>query len=210
MIQEKYTLKRRNKFLFAVIFVLSVYSCKSQEKENPKTLGSSNFDIEKITFHENIDTLFGASKYYKTSIKDIDSDIAYNYIISKKQNENIKVSLGNTDISSYKYDFKVSKNNEIIGVSTSFVLKENIKDKIINDIDNQYKTFKVNLNQLYDNPSVYRWETSDKIIQFAYSSFEKDHIYNISIVNKKFDCNRFPLEKVFVGEDICLKKYQKK
>ncbi|MEY8758273.1 hypothetical protein [Chryseobacterium tongliaoense] len=210
MIQEKYTLKRRNKFLFAIIFVLSVYSCKSQEKENPKTLGSSNFDIEKITFHENTDTLFGANKYYKTSIKDSDSDIAYNYIISKKQNENIKVSLGNTDISSYKYDFKVSKNNEIIGVSTSFVLKENIKDKIINDIDNQYKTFKVNINQLYDNPSVYRWETPDKIIQFAYSSFEKDHIYNISIVNKKFDCNRFPLEKVFVGEDICLKKYQKK
>ncbi|EJL74649.1 hypothetical protein [Chryseobacterium populi] len=210
MIQEKYTLKRRNKFLFAVIFVLSVYSCKSQEKENPKTLGSSNFDIEKITFHENIDTLFGTNKYYKTSIKDSDSDISYNYIISKKQNENIRVSLGNTDISSYKYDFKVSKNNEIIGVSTSFVLKENIKDKIINDIDRQYKTFKVNINQLYDNPSVYRWETPDKIIQFAYSSFEKDNIYTISIVNKKFDCSRFPLEKVFVGEDICLKKYQKK
>lgn len=211
MIQEKYILKKKSKFLFAILFVLSVYSCKSQEKENPTTLGTTNFDIEKITFKEDINTLFGKNKYYKTSIKDDNaSDIAYNFIVSKKENQGIKVSLGNIDISKYKYDFKVSKDNKIIGISTSFVSKENIKDKIIQNIDNQFKSYKVNINQLYENPTVYRWETQEKIIQFTYSSFEGDNVYNISIVNKNFSCDKFPLEKVFVGEDICLKNYTKK
>ncbi|SDQ42517.1 hypothetical protein SAMN05421664_1560 [Chryseobacterium soldanellicola] len=211
MIQEKYILKKKSKFLFAILFVLSIYSCKSQEKENPKTLGSTNFDIQNITFKEDVNTLFGKNKYYKTSIKDDNSsDIAYNYIVSKKENQGIKVSLGNIDISKYKYDFKISKDNKMIGISTSFVSKEDIKDKIIQNIDNQFKNYKVNINQLYENPTVYRWEAPEKIIQFTYSSFEGDNVYNISIVNKNFSCDKFPLEKVFVGEDICLKNYTKK
>lgn len=211
MTQEKYILMKRSKFLFAIIFVLCVYSCKSQKKENPKTLGSTNFDIEKISFKENITTLFGKNKYYKTSIKDSNaSDIAYNYIVSKKEHQNIRISLGNIDLSTYKYDFKISKDNKIIGVSTSFVSKENMRDKIIQNIDDQFKKNRVNINQLYKDPAVYRWEDPDKIIHFTYSSFEGDHIYNISVVNKNFSCDTFPLEQVFVGEDICLKKYTKK
>ncbi|WP_415324826.1 hypothetical protein [Chryseobacterium sp. MMS23-Vi53] len=204
-------MKKRSKFLFAIICVLFVYSCKSQEKENPKTLGSSNFDLEKISFNEDPTTLFGKNKYYKTSIKDDNnSDIAYNYIISKKENPHVKVSLGNTDISKYKYDFKVSKDNKIIGVTTSFTTSEDLKDKIIKDLESQFSKNRVDINQIYDNPSIYRWQTPDKIIHFTYSEFEGDHIYNISIVNRKFGCDTFPLERVFVGEDICLKKYTKK
>lgn len=212
MIQEKYTLmKPKNKFLLAITCILFVYSCKSQEKENPKTLGSNNFDLEKISFSEDPTTLFGKNKYYKTSIKDDNNgDIAYNYIISKKENPDVKVSLGSTDISKYKYDFKVSKDNKIIGVTTSFTTSEDLKDKIIKDLENQFSKNRVDINQIYDNPSIYRWQTPDKIIHFTYSEFEGDHIYNISIVNKKFDCNTFPLERVFVGEDICLKKFTKK
>lgn len=150
----------------------------------------------------------GENKHYKTTIKnDNGIDIAYNYIISKKENPSVKISLGNIDISKYKHDFKISKDNRIIGVTTSFTTKENLKEIIIKDLETQFNTHRVTINQVYDTPSIYRWQTPDKIIHFVYAEFEGDRIYNISIVNRKFDCDTFPLEKIFVGEDICLRKY---
>jgi hypothetical protein len=43
-----------------------------------------------------------------------------------------------------------------------------------------------------------------KLIQFVAATAEKD---NISIVSRRFECPVFLLESVFVGEDICLRKY---
>lgn len=212
MIQEKYTLMRqKTKILMAVICMLFVYSCKSQEKENPETLGNQTFHLEKMTFRENPLVLFGKNKYYRTSIKDDQNrDIAYNYIISKKENVPVKVSFGNRDVSKNRFDFKADRNNQLIGASVSFTSKENVKESIIKDLDNMFGKYHVELNQPYQDPAVYRWETPEKIIQFSYSHFEGDHIYNISIVSSKYDCSRFPLEKIFIGEDICLKNYTKK
>lgn len=212
MIQEKYTLMRqKTKLLLAAICMLFVYSCKSQEKENPKTLGNQDFHLERMTFQENPVVLFGKNKYYRTSVKDDQNkDIAYNYIISKKENGPVKVSLGSRDVSKDKFDFKADQNNKLIGASVSFTSKENVKENIIKDLDKIFGKYRVELNQPFPDPIVYRWETPEKIIQFSYSYFEGDHIYNISIVSSKYDCSRFPLERVFIGEDICLKNYTKK
>lgn len=196
------------KIMLAVVCVLIVWSCNSQDMENPKTLGGENFRLEKLTFNEKPAALFGKNKYYKTTISDDDgSVIAYNYIISKKDNPEVKVSLGDIDVSRYKYDFKVNKQNMLIGVSISFTSKQNMTENILKNINNEFGKYRIDIYQAYENPSVYRWESSDKIIHFTCATSEGEHVYSISILSRKFDCSSFPLERVFVGEDICLKKY---
>lgn len=190
-----------------LLCILFVY-CKSQDKQNPNSLGSQNFDVIKMNFDENINTLMGKNTYYKSNITDNSTIIGYNFILSKKQNKLIKISFGNINISDYKNDFKVDKNEKLIGVNTTFTLKEDIKKKIINEIDNNFKKYKVNIKQLYNDPTIYRWELPDKVIQFSYSKFETNNIYAISVFNKKFNCNNISLEKIFIGEDICLKQYK--
>ena len=194
--------------ILVVICVLIVFSCNSQDMENPKTLGKENFCLEKLTFNEKPAVLFGKNKYYKTTISDDDgSIIAYNYIISKKENPEVKVSLGDIDVSRYKYDFKANKQNLLIGVSISFTSKQYMTESILKNIDDEFRKYRIDIYQAYENPAVYRWESSDKIIHFTCATSEGEYVYSISIVNKKFDCSSFPLERVFVGEDICLKKY---
>lgn len=48
------------KFLLLFLITVSLSNCSSQTKDNPKYLGHEfgNFDLDKVTFKENIDTLF--------------------------------------------------------------------------------------------------------------------------------------------------------
>ncbi|PJJ84424.1 hypothetical protein [Mucilaginibacter auburnensis] len=197
--------------LICAMCIFHTYACQSHNPENPQTLGGKNFRLDKLTFKENPTLLLGKNRFYKTSIKDNnDRIIAFNCVISKKENAAIKVSLGDIDVSKYKCDFKVSTNNKLIGVSVFFTSPKDQKDMILKNINALYKDYQISINQANTSPSVYHWEAPDKIIHFTYAAFEGDYVYQISIINSKVNCSNFPLEKVFVGEDICLKEYTRK
>ncbi len=204
-------MKQKSFLAFAFIYIFSISGCIAQDKENPLMLGSERFNLLKLSYDENPQLLFKKISYYKTSINNDDNSIiAHNYIVNKKKNLDVNVSIGAMDVSKYNYVFKVSKDGKFIGISISFVLKEEATKKILQNINNQWERYRTDIYQLYKNPTIYRWEAPDRIIQLSYATFEGDHVYNISILSTKYDCSRFPLEKIFVGEDICLKKYNKK
>lgn len=197
--------------LFAAMCIFHTYACQSHIPENPQTLGAQNFRLDKLSFREDPTLLLGRNRYYKTSVKD-DNDrvIAFNCVISKKQNAAVKVSFGDMDVSNCKYDFKISPDNKLIGVSILFTSPKDKKGTILKNINALYKDYQIAINQASASPSVYRWEAPDKTIHFTYAAFEGDYVYQISIVNSKVDCGNFPLEKIFVGEDICLREYTRK
>lgn len=206
------TLMKQKSFLaFAVICIFSTSGCSAQDKENPEMLGSERFNLLKLSYNEDPLLLFKKVSYYKTSISNDDNSIiAHNFIVNKKKSPDVNVLIGAMDVSKYNYVFKVSKDGKFIGVSISFVSKEDVTKKILQNINSQWERYRTAINQLYKNPTIYRWEAPDRIIQLSYATFEGHQVYNISILSTKYDCSRFPLEKIFVGEDICLKKYKKK
>jgi hypothetical protein len=191
----------------AFVGALLCLGCSSHAAGNPASLGEANFDLMEMDFSERVDVLLGKANHYRAAIQNGASVIAYNFIVSKKQDHSVRVSLGRMDVSSYRYEFKADPDGNLIGVSVSFVTSQDLRAQIIENIDRREKQNRVAVGSLQGYPVVHRWESRDKVIQFAFATAEKDHVNNISIVGRKYDCGSFPLEKLFVGEDICLKKY---
>lgn len=163
-----------------------------------------------MDFGERVDVLLGKANHYRTAIQEGASVIAYNFIVSRKQDRPVRVSLGRLDVSPYRYEFKTTPAQDLVGVSISFVSNQDLRAQIVENIDRREKQNRVAVGSLPGYPVVHRWESRDRVIQFAFATVEKDKVYNISLVSRKYDCSNFPLEKVFVGEDICLKKYPRK
>lgn len=184
--------------------------CNAHAAGNPPSLGEANVDVMEMDFGERVDVLLGKANHYRTAIQEGASVIAYNFIVSRKQDRPVRVSLGRLDVSAYRYEFKATPAQELIGVSISFVSNQDLRAQIVENIDRREKQNRVVVGSLPGYPVVHRWESRDRVIQFAFATVEKDKVYNISIVSPKYDCSNFPLEKVFVGEDICLKKYPRK
>ena len=190
-------------FLCALLFG----GCSSHAAGNPPSLGEANVDLLAMDFSERVDVLLGKVNHYRAGLQEGASVVAYNFIVSRKQDRPVRVSLGRLDVSPYRYEFKATPAQELIGVSISFVSSEDLRAQITENIDRREKQNRVSVGSLPGHPVVQRWESKDKVIQFAYATVEKDNVYTISIVSRKYDCGHFPLERVFVGEDICLKKY---
>jgi hypothetical protein len=181
--------------------------CTSHAAGNPPSLGEANVDVLAMDFSERVDVLLGKVNHYRAGLQEGASVVAYNVIVSRKQERPVRVSLGRLDVSPYRYEFKATPAQELIGVSISFVSSQDLRAQITENIDRREKQNRVAVGLLRGYPVVQRWESKDKVIQFAYATVEKDNVYTISIVSRKYDCGHFPLERVFVGEDICLKKY---
>ena len=181
--------------------------CTSHAAGNPPSLGEANVDVLAMDFSERVDVLLGKVNHYRAGLQEGASVVAYNFIVSRKQERPVRVSLGRLDVSPYRYEFKATPAQELIGVSISFVSSQDLRAQITENIDHREKQNRVAVGSLPGYPVVQRWESKDKVIQFAYATVEKDNVYTISIVSRKYDCGHFPLERVFVGEDICLKKY---
>jgi hypothetical protein len=191
----------------AFVGALLCLGCSSHASGNPASLGEANFDLMEMEFSERVDVLLGKANHYRSAIQDGASVIAYNFIASKKQHHNIRVSLGRLDASPYRYEFKADPAGNLIGVSVSFVTSQDLRAQIIENIERREKQNRVAVGSLQGYPVVHRWESKDKVVQFAFATVDKDNVYNVSIVGTKYDCGNFPLERLFIGEDICLKKY---
>jgi len=191
----------------ALLGAFSCGDCSAQAASNPSSLGEVNFDVLEMDFREQLPVLLGQTRHYRTSIQQGPSLIAYNFIVGSKQDRNVRVSLGRLDVSPYRYEFKASPAQDLIGVTITFVTQRDLRAQILENIDRREKPNRVAVGSLSGHPVIHRWESKNRVIQFAFATAEKDKVYSISIVNKKYDCGDFPLEQVFVGEDICLKKY---
>ena len=191
----------------ALLGALSCWDCSAQVASIPSSLGEANFDLLEMDFREQVPVLLGQTRHYRTSVQEGPSLIAYNFIVGRKQDRNIRVSLGRLDISSYRYEFKASPAQDLIGVTITFVTERDLRAQILENIDRREKPNRVAVGSLSGHPVVHRWESRDRVIQFAFATAQKDKVYSISIVSNKYQCGDFPLEQVFVGEDICLKKY---
>lgn len=191
----------------ALLCTFLCLGCGSHAAGNPASLGETNFDLMEMDFSERVDVLLGKANHYRTAIQEGPSVIGYNFIVGKKQSSDIKVSLGRLDVSRYRYEFKAGPAGELIGASVSFVSGQDLRAQIVENIDRRESRNRVAVGPLQGYPVVHRWESKDKVIQFAVATGEKDKVYNISIVGAKYGCGSFPLERLFVGEDICLKKY---
>jgi hypothetical protein len=174
---------------------------------NPTILGQANFDLMEMDFSERMDTLLGQTDHYRVAIPDGPAAMAYNFIVRRKQDRDIRVSLGRLDVSRYRYEFKATPGHDLIGVAISFVTSQDLRAQVVGEIDRHPGYRKVPIDPMPGYPSLYRWESKDRIIQFAFATHEKDNVYSIAIVDRRYDCPAFPLERVFVGEDICLKTY---
>lgn len=192
---------------YGVLSTLLICNGAAQAAGNPLSLGETNFDLLQMDFSERIDALFSKTSHHRVAVQNGPAPIAYNYIVSKKQEKAIKISLGRMDVGSYRYEFRTTRNQEMIGVSVSFITDQDLRSQIIDEIDRTQKKNRVAVGALAGYPSVYRWESKERIIQFVAATAEKDNVYNVSIVSKRFECSVFPLESVFIGEDICLRKY---
>lgn len=158
-------------------------NCQSQTKENPKFLGSENgiFDFDKVTFKENIDTLFSKVKneYYKNQIKDNGQLIGSQVFYDIESNKATNIFFIDENYKATKPIFIVDKNNVFFMISSSF--KTDFPPvKIFERINNKFKKYNVKL------------KSTDKPIKFINGKRQKKLLY--SNILKKVEKPQLSLE----------------
>ncbi|QNK63237.1 hypothetical protein H7F33_01570 [Pedobacter sp. PAMC26386] len=204
---------RNNCFvLLAVISLLFVQNCEGQVKENPKYLGVKfgDFDLDKITFKEDINTLFSKVKYIKLPRKDtyydevkkqevIRDTLAFEYKIDPDDPNRETTYFLDRALRGDLVFFFVDKSNRLKAFSFFISGTEDLSKKV-EQIDNKYKQYRVNLGSEKEKAFVgktYQWETPDKIISVTVSSKSEDgqYTFGLAVVAKDTDFKRFPINR---------------
>lgn len=178
-------------FVFVLLNFL-LFSCNSQEKENPKFIckNCGSFDLSKITFNENIDILLSKTDSFKSIIvnkyaeeKDPEELLAKDTIyVNKYILENHKNKILGEDFFNFHNEFKFSnlalisdRNKKIIAYKLSTYYKGDINE--INDfisfLTKNLNTKPTQNSLVIGDSTIYHWETSDLLFQLMRSNKKK-------------------------------------
>ncbi|EKB57719.1 hypothetical protein [Bergeyella zoohelcum] len=197
----------RKIFILTLSFFL-IISCKTQEKENPKTLGEKNqiFYLDRFSFNENKDVLLSNVEYVIGNIND--KLILYN--ISTP--ENIVLNIDNTGVAFDYMQFWVNKKTDkfifleleaeadedkiqevIKSLNQSFKMIDlTDKERLKEDISDK-NTFFYHKNYLYKSSNVYAYLET---IEFK-DKKEKDRI-RLNFYSYPYDKILIELNKISV------------
>ncbi|MBP2616009.1 hypothetical protein [Chryseobacterium jejuense] len=203
MNNKKYNIKF---FLLLALFVV-FQNCQSQLKENPKYLGSKegSIDLDKVTFKENIDTLFSKVPHVELD-RTNEKSKAWLYR-NKIEDKNAKVSIVNLmELSNNRVDVIADKDKKIQAF-TSFIETNRDPGNLINDLDKKYGKYRVKLKPNkrleFSNSKLYQWNFPDKIYAITISKLqEKEYTVNIAVVKSNIDKNTMSIDL----SPICLDK----
>lgn len=197
-------------FLIAFLFCSGMQACKSQPGKNPEYLGigHGNFDIDLVSFKENLDTLFSKSvQSYKRTERESDTGnvIGYQYFLSIKRNQGLKVYFMNEEFNEIRCQFITDKNNVFGAVKLSMQRATTID--ILSQINKKYGKYAVKLKKknAFHN---YQWDTPEKYISLAVSDKLGDdgYMYYLVIAGKTAVDNKFPIDFFSKPVIICLDK----
>ncbi|ATA88513.1 hypothetical protein CGC58_01430 [Capnocytophaga stomatis] len=176
-------------------------SCKSQEKENPKTLGEKNqiYYLDRLSFNENKDVLLSNVGYVMGDF----SDKAILYNINSP--ENILLNIGSTNIIfDYMQFWADKKTNKLILLELEAEADEDKIKEVIKSLNQSFKmvdltdeemlkedisdknTFMYHKNYLYKSDNIY---VHLEIIEFK-DKKEKDRI--------RLNFYSYPYDKILI------------
>jgi len=195
--------------------LMCLQSCQSQGKPNPKYLGAKfgDFDLDKVTFKENVDSLFSKSKDYfiraeknsafstKVKREPLKDTVGFQYFLDIETNKSLKVFFFDKRFNDSKCQFITDKNKNLMGVYFSLSVTNEID--IISQIDKKYGKYKVTLTTKNDF-SNYQWDTPDKYIGVAVAKYKDGFLYYLLIADKSIGGNKFPINRFSSPIKICL------
>lgn len=206
--------------LLAVINLLMIQGCHSQNSINPKYLGG-DFDLDKVTFKEDVNVLFSKVQYIKLPRKDtyfdnvkkqdiVKDTLAFEYKVDEA--DRAKVNTYFLD-RSLKYDmvfFFTDKNNHFKAFSF-FMSQDHDFTQQIAQIDEKYKKYKVKLkpNKVvsFFQGKAYQWETPDRIISVTISTkptSRGEYTCGLTVADKNTDFKKFPINRFIFGNKVCV------
>ena len=173
-------------FLLLLLITVSFSNCNSQTKDNPKYLGNEfgSFDLDKVTFKENIDTLF--SKIDHVNL-DRTNTINKVWVYRNKLDANKKDDfISFFSIQNFKINVIANQEKQIEAFTTFAETKSN-PDVIISEIDKKYGKYRTKLKLdkklEFSNSKHYQWNLPDRI--YAVTISDLNNIYTLSIVVAK-------------------------
>lgn len=196
-----------------LIFLLTI-SCKSREKENPKTLGEKNqtFYLDRLSFNENKEVLLSNVEYVIGNVDD--NVILYNI----NTPENILLNIGNTHIIFDYMQFWVNKKtNKFIFLELEAETDENKIEEVIKSLNQSFKMVDLtNKERLEENISDentfmyhrnYLYKSSDVYVHLETIEFkdkkEKDRIrlnfYSYPYDNLLIELNQ--IDEIYTNDD---------
>lgn len=200
----------KNTLLISFLFCFSMQACKSQPRKNPEYLGigHGNFDLDLVTFKENLDTLFSKSvQSYKRTEREADTGnvIGYQYFLSIKRNQGLKVYFMDEAFHNVRSEFITDKNNVFGAIKLSLLSPTPID--ILSKINKKYGQYAVKLKErnAFHN---YQWDTPGKYISLAVSDKLGDdgYMYYLFIADKTAADNKFPINFFARPAILCLDK----
>ncbi|WP_157909174.1 hypothetical protein [Capnocytophaga stomatis] len=189
------------RILVLTLSLLLMMSCKSQEKENPKTLGEKNqiYYLDRLSFNENKDVLLSNVGYVMGDF----SDKAILYNINSP--ENILLNIGSTNIIfDYMQFWADKKTNKLILLELEAEADEDKIKEVIKSLNQSFKmvdltdeemlkedisdknTFMYHKNYLYKSDNIY---VHLEIIEFK-DKKEKDRI--------RLNFYSYPYDKILI------------
>ncbi|SHF86931.1 hypothetical protein [Pedobacter caeni] len=209
--------------LLAVLNLLVFQSCQSQTPKNPQHLGegTGDFDLDQLTFKEDVNALFSKVNYIKLPHKDafydkvkkeevIRDTLAFEYKVSKADRAKVNTYFLDKSLNHRMVFFFVDKKNQFKAFSFFASKKDGDFSKQIELIDKKYKKYKVNLKpdkrRDFADAKAYQWESPDKIISVTMSTKPADGEYTmgLTVVDKKTDFKKFPINQFIYGNSVCL------
>lgn len=181
------------------ILLLLTSCAKSQNMKNPENIckDCGSFDLEKMSFNENISDLISKTKVWKTVIvnnnneeKEIkklsksDTIKLYKYHFSNQQNKILGKRPFNYN-NQFFFDGLViltDENHKICAYEASNFYDGNISDitGFINYLKKENKISEFKQNKLFGDLSVYQWKSETEIVQIVSDNEEgtEEHIIN--------------------------------
>ncbi|KLT67165.1 hypothetical protein [Pedobacter sp. BMA] len=201
----------KNSILITFIALFCLSGCDAQIKKNPKYLGSKfgNFNLDAVTFAENLDTLFSKSTgSFKRSEKGNSSAggiVGYQYFLNSKNNQGLKVYFIDEQFNDVKSQFILDQTGKFAAVKLSQVSAKPID--ILSKINQKYGKYEVKLkikNALHN----YQWDTPKKYISLAYSDKMEGegYLYYLLITEKKRADSKFDISHFSNPIQLCLDK----
>ena len=208
--------------MLAAVNLIIIQSCHSQNSINPTYLGvkPGDFDLDKVTFKEDVNLLFSKVKYIKLprmatyldkKIKqEIKDTLAFEYKVDKPDRNSVNAYFLVKSLKNDMVFFFVDKSNHLKAVSF-FMSQNHDFNQQIEQIDEKYKRYKVKLKpnkvvSFFQGKS-YQWETPDKIISMTISTKPTsggEYTCGLTVADKNTDFTKFPINRFIFGNKLCL------
>ncbi len=178
-----------------LILIFIVMACTTGKNQNYIGVEYGSYDLSKINFEENIDTLFSKIPHLilphtqnkfnpengKYSIADT---IAYEIRIEKIARSSQLFHFSKPEFTTNNVNVILTKNKDFAGFKFNEFDTEYLKD-FIDFLKNRYNGFEVNYeNSAFDVVTTLKWETTDLIILFNYSFEQEKNHYSMSVFKK--------------------------